>query len=1114
MINQIGISTIEEQAQANAITSINGQLPVSGNFELTFDNISGVVPSTALPSYVDEIIELNSTGNFPIPGETSKIYLITGNVLEKNYSYRWGGNSYVNIGMDPEATTVELNRKRPFQYRLNTILVPGGTNEITLAPENLTWIYNEVSIPCFSSPNDVLKVNIPRVAVPGYKDGYEFLFKASPSSPSNPNCFFPTIEFYGPTSATLITSRPGGSPYSSFLYRFYFSEGTWSLLPLETNQENTTKKNTPGGYVGLDSNSLINNSYLPLASDSNRGAMSPSDKLKLDNIQTGVGLIYNNISVLTGLHSMASYPQDLYAISNLQYNSIILPQNLPNASLTQINVNINHESGIVSVFQSPQAFPSYPFDVSVTPGSNFFGRYIYYTGIGWKKFGNIPHKEDHAFGGSDYISPKSINAVEINSSYYISGKLLLDIGGSASSAAGNYTQVGTFGFKPYYRKDSSDTFAIYWNTGINAWRIGLSPVGMGSPVVFATSYSNVNTPDLATGWFGSAPVQSLSKLKNINITEQQINGDLYIDNVYAKNLIYNTGQQNIDGIKVFKQRAYLASGFQTYPFVVKPEIDFISQSIASTELNFKYGELSGSLVKSAEYGGRNIYTGFNNNIHWNLVYEPEVVSWLFLSGSALPLSLPNVIGSNESDFIFDPILLNTGNWLTYMQVPMLPLTFSKVEVAAESISPISITYSDLKTLKDSSLLKTGQKYIINDFQLRWQFKLADGNWSSFSSNVIEPLIVHAVASNKIAHEAYSTLHPEDIVYYDFEATKSYTWSADAENGPNINNFKGWIYRRIDNLNKIDIGWDWRYITNYCSKPDFNSLPSWDASTYYSSLDVVMRNNNLYYSKKNNNFNEIPDGSGVTSWSKIAVDANIFYPIKVINNQNACFSIYLGLRTPIVIPADINTAIQQPTFIQDLKSQSNLFLDGVKNISIGYGYQNVIRCSTQENAARNINILGSFFNNAIENSFSYNDSRGDFTDNCIGQSFNGNRLPDIFNFNIISDSCYNNEFGSEFTTNNVGENFIGNNFSTVGRTLDSVIGKDFAYNQTNSLIFACLINNNFISNTVSADLQNYNLLSASTVYSNFNKEIKTNSSGQIRLIYLNSSDQIVVTDINN
>ena len=53
----------------------------------------GKVPSTQLPSYVDDVLEFANKDAFPATGESGKIYV----ALDTNLTYRWGGTAYVEI---------------------------------------------------------------------------------------------------------------------------------------------------------------------------------------------------------------------------------------------------------------------------------------------------------------------------------------------------------------------------------------------------------------------------------------------------------------------------------------------------------------------------------------------------------------------------------------------------------------------------------------------------------------------------------------------------------------------------------------------------------------------------------------------------------------------------------------------------------------------------------------------------------------------------------------------------------------------------------------------------------------------------------------------------------
>ena len=62
----------------------NGVAELDGN---------GKVPSSQLPSYVDDVLEYANKASFPATGESGKIYI----ALDTNKTYRWGGTAYVEI---------------------------------------------------------------------------------------------------------------------------------------------------------------------------------------------------------------------------------------------------------------------------------------------------------------------------------------------------------------------------------------------------------------------------------------------------------------------------------------------------------------------------------------------------------------------------------------------------------------------------------------------------------------------------------------------------------------------------------------------------------------------------------------------------------------------------------------------------------------------------------------------------------------------------------------------------------------------------------------------------------------------------------------------------------
>jgi len=105
-------------------------------------NESGIIPSTQLPSYVDDVIEINTFNNLPSRGESGKIYI----TQDTNLTYRWSGSAYTEIskslalgetsstaypGDKGKATTDKLNRI-PDRLITDTVNVNQSTTEAVL----------------------------------------------------------------------------------------------------------------------------------------------------------------------------------------------------------------------------------------------------------------------------------------------------------------------------------------------------------------------------------------------------------------------------------------------------------------------------------------------------------------------------------------------------------------------------------------------------------------------------------------------------------------------------------------------------------------------------------------------------------------------------------------------------------------------------------------------------------------------------------------------------------------------------------------------------------------------------------------------------------------------
>ena len=107
--------TVKDQAIVDAVTGSHAvQTAVAGVFDDCSGNaldprsrliecsakgtdipylVSGVIPATQLPAYVDDVLEFPALANFPATGEAGKIYIDA----STGKTYRWNGSSFTEI---------------------------------------------------------------------------------------------------------------------------------------------------------------------------------------------------------------------------------------------------------------------------------------------------------------------------------------------------------------------------------------------------------------------------------------------------------------------------------------------------------------------------------------------------------------------------------------------------------------------------------------------------------------------------------------------------------------------------------------------------------------------------------------------------------------------------------------------------------------------------------------------------------------------------------------------------------------------------------------------------------------------------------------------------------
>lgn len=103
---QVGLGNVENKSSAtirSELTKVNvttalGYTPIAPTEKGVANGVAeldenGIVPSSQLPSYVDDVLEYPSASGFPATGESGKIYI----AQDTNLTYRWGGSAYTEI---------------------------------------------------------------------------------------------------------------------------------------------------------------------------------------------------------------------------------------------------------------------------------------------------------------------------------------------------------------------------------------------------------------------------------------------------------------------------------------------------------------------------------------------------------------------------------------------------------------------------------------------------------------------------------------------------------------------------------------------------------------------------------------------------------------------------------------------------------------------------------------------------------------------------------------------------------------------------------------------------------------------------------------------------------
>lgn len=205
--------------------------------------------------------------------------------------------------------------------------------------------------------------------------------------------------------------------------------------------------------------------------------------------------------------------------------------------------------------------------------------------------------------------------------------------------------------------------------------------------------------------------------------------------------------------------------------------------------------------------------------------------------SALPTHNPGSDGARRA--------INTATGEKYRWVSG---TTWEVEPGGEVTYQESVTYAQLVAKIGASELEPGLQYLISDFRSSWYHLDGGAPINSPQYGAVEPIIVTAISANKIASLAFSTVHPSDVLYYDWDAAN---WNTDAFysiGGTIIPDWRGVITERVDTLRNNRATFNFRVMT---FRRWGITAPAYDSGTTYNLGDVVKSGNFLFLCKQYN-----------------------------------------------------------------------------------------------------------------------------------------------------------------------------------------------------------------------------------------------------------------------
>lgn len=377
---------------------------------------------------------------------------------------------------------------------------------------------------------------------------------------------------------------------------------------------------------------------------------------------------------------------------------------------------------------------------------------------------------------------------------------------------------------------------------------------------------------------------------------------------------------------------------------------------------------------------------------------------------------------------------------------------------ANTIPLYQVTYDNFRDKITAGALIEGGYYEITDYKTYYDqpnfdnlgVAITTGNYKQ--SDTVEPIIVFALANNKISTDAYQAAYPNDKIKYDWTYNLTEVTNSPA---------KGRIIERIDEFNN---------------------------RTDYDHRNILFKRYTSYVADYNNQYPGVINMAGSGDGAEIVGTGTRFTQnlsvgdVIYIGNRNREFRVtQISSNTRMTVSGktygDTNSSPYYDTYQFDLSyKENNVDTNFTEHLTFTYNTNTYINNyignygnlrtwgSNSFYLPNNVFTGGSHINNTLGD-YSYNNTfDAGCSDNVIGSYFYNNTCDDDFDNNVITTRFYNNYISANFQHNTTGYDFYGN-IITSSDFYRNQIGTQFYSNRIFGAFYKNQIGNYFQSNTI-------------------------------------------------